>query len=212
MVICLMRTNLTGRLFPSSGWPADPRQLVRPTGENDGVTVTLSFKPALAAPDLVAPPVLRALRALPDAGQIQVAAIDPALADTAAFCERYGVPLEESANCVVIAARRGGETTYAACVVAATTRADVNGLVRRHLGARKASFGPVDEVTSLTGMEYGGITPIGLPPGWPVLVDGAVAKLPNIVVGSGIRGSKLSLPGALLAGLPGAEVLDGLGI
>jgi prolyl-tRNA editing enzyme YbaK/EbsC (Cys-tRNA(Pro) deacylase) len=175
------------------------------------VTVTLSFKPALEAPDLVAPPVLAALRDLPDAGQIQVAAIDPALADTAAFCERYGVPPEESANCVVIAAKRGGETSYAACVVAATTRADVNGLVRRHLGARKASFGPVDTVTSLTGMEYGGITPIGLPPGWPVLVDAAVAKLPAIVVGSGIRGSKLSLPGALLTGLPGAEVLEELG-
>ncbi len=174
--------------------------------------MTLSFKPALAAPDLVAEPVLAALRALPDAGQIQVAAIDPASADTAAFCERYGVPPEESANCVVIAARRGGETSYAACVVAATTRADVNGLVRRHLGARKASFGPVDTVTSLTAMEYGGITPIGLPAGWPVLVDAAVAKLPNIVVGSGIRGSKLSLPGALLTSLPGAEVLEGLGI
>jgi prolyl-tRNA editing enzyme YbaK/EbsC (Cys-tRNA(Pro) deacylase) len=175
------------------------------------VTMTLSFKPALTEPDLVAPPVLAALRALPDAGQIQVAAIDPALADTAAFCERYGVQPEESANCVVIAARRGDQTSYAACVVAATTRADVNGLVRRHLGARKASFGPVDVVTALTGMEFGGITPIGLPAGWPVLVDAAVAKLPAIVVGSGIRGSKLRLPGALLADLPDAALLEGLG-
>ena len=153
-----------------------------------------------------------ALRDLPGADQIRVAAIDPALADTAAFCERYGVPPEESANCVVIAAKRGGETTYAACVVAATTRADVNGLVRRHLGARKASFGPVDTITALTGMEYGGITPIGLPVDWPVLVDAAVAKLSSIIIGSGIRGSKLWLPGALLAALPTAEVLDGLGM
>jgi prolyl-tRNA editing enzyme YbaK/EbsC (Cys-tRNA(Pro) deacylase) len=174
--------------------------------------MTLSFKPVLDAPNLVAPPVLAALRTLPDAGQIQVAPIDPALADTAAFCAQYGVPLEESVNCVVIAAKRGGETGYAACMVAATTRADVNGLVRRHLGARKASFGPMDTVTSLTDMEYGGITPIGLPGGWPVLVDASVAKLPSIVVGSGIRGSKLRLPGALLAALPGAEVLDGLGV
>jgi prolyl-tRNA editing enzyme YbaK/EbsC (Cys-tRNA(Pro) deacylase) len=138
------------------------------------VSLPLSFEPALSAPSLVAPPVYAALRTLPGADQIRVAAIDPALADTAAFCERYGVPPEESANCVVIAAKRGGETTYAACVVAATTRADVNGLVRRHLGARKASFGPVDTVTALTGMEYGGITPIGLPADWPVLVDAAV--------------------------------------
>jgi prolyl-tRNA editing enzyme YbaK/EbsC (Cys-tRNA(Pro) deacylase) len=176
------------------------------------VSLPLSFQSALSAPGLLAPPVYAALRDLPDADQIRVAAIDPALADTAAFCERYGVPPEESANCVVIAAKRGGETTYAACVVAATTRADVNGLVRRHLGARKASFGPVDTITALTGMEYGGITPIGLPVDWPVLVDAAVAKLSSIIIGSGIRGSKLWLPGALLAALPTAEVLDGLGV
>jgi prolyl-tRNA editing enzyme YbaK/EbsC (Cys-tRNA(Pro) deacylase) len=172
----------------------------------------LTFQPALDAPDLLAPPVYAVLRDLPGSDQIRVAAIDPALADTAAFCERYGVPPEESANCVVIAAKRGGETTYAACVVAATTRADVNGLVRRHLGARKASFGPVDTVTSLTGMEYGGITPIGLPDDWPVLVDAEVAKLGDIVIGSGIRGSKLWLPGELLAGLPTAAVLNELGV
>ena len=141
-----------------------------------------------------------------------MAEIDPALADTAAFCERYGVTLEESANCVVIAAKRGGETRYAACMVAATTRADVNGLVRRHLDARKASFAPVDAVTAATGMEYGGITPVGLPADWPVLVDEAVAKTGSVVIGSGIRGSKLRLPGPLLAALPAAQVLPGLGI
>ena len=176
------------------------------------MSLPLSFHPALSAPELLAPPVYSALLSWPGAGEIQVAAIDPALADTAAFCERYGVPPEESANCVVIAAKRGGETSYAACMVAATTRADVNGLVRRHLGARKASFGAVETVTSLTAMEYGGITPIGLPAGWPVLVDAAVAKLGSIVIGSGIRGSKLWLPGALLADLPAAEVLPGLGV
>jgi prolyl-tRNA editing enzyme YbaK/EbsC (Cys-tRNA(Pro) deacylase) len=156
--------------------------------------------------------VYAALREWPGAAEIRVAAIDPALSDTAAFCERYGVAPEESANCVVIAGRRGGETSYAACMVAATTRADVNGLVRRHMGVRKASFGPVDEVTALTGMEYGGITPIGLPGQWAVLVDADVAKLAVAVIGSGIRGSKLWLPGRLLAELPGAEVLPGLGV
>ena len=141
-----------------------------------------------------------------------MAEIDPALADTAAFCERYGVTPEESANCVVIAAKRGGETRYAACMVAATTRADVNGLVRRHLDARKASFAPVNAVTAATAMEYGGITPVGLPADWPVLVDEAVAKTGSVVIGSGIRGSKLRLPGPLLAALPAAQVLPGLGI
>jgi len=176
------------------------------------MSLTLSFQPALSSPELVAPPVHAALSSWPAAADVEVARIDPALADTAAFCERYGVPLEESVNCVVIAARRGGQTSYAACMVTATTRADVNGLVRRHLGARKASFGPVDEVTALTGMEHGGITPIGLPAGWPVLVDAVAAKLGSVVIGSGIRGSKLRLPGRLLAELPGAEVLPGLGM
>ena len=180
------------------------------------MSLQLAFAPALSRPDLLAAPVAAALRGLlgdlPGADDVEVAEIDPALADTAAFCERYGVTPEESANCVVIAAKRGGETRYAACMVAATTRADVNGLVRRHLDARKASFAPVDAVTAATGMEYGGITPVGLPADWPVLVDEAVAKTGSVVIGSGIRGSKLRLPGPLLAALPAAQVLPGLGI
>jgi prolyl-tRNA editing enzyme YbaK/EbsC (Cys-tRNA(Pro) deacylase) len=97
-------------------------------------------------------------------------------------------------------------------MIAATTRADVNGLVRRHLDARKASFAKVDDVTAATGMEYGGITPIGLPMAWPVLVDAKVAKTDSVIIGSGIRGSKLRLPGRLLAELPNAQVLEGLGL
>ena len=93
----------------------------------------------------------------------------------------------------------------------ASTRADVNGLVRKRLAARKASFAPMDDAVALTGMEYGGITPLGLPEGWPVLVDAAVAAAPAVVVGSGVRGSKLALPGAVAARLPGAEVVEGLG-
>ena len=169
--------------------------------------------PALDRPELLAEPVAEALHALPAlAPLVEVAAIDPELADTEAFCAAYGVLLEESANCVIVAARRGEQTTYAACMVLATTKADVNSLVRKHLGARKASFAPMDAAVELTGMEYGGITPIGLPADWPILVDAAVAAAPVAVVGSGIRGSKLWLPGAALAGLPGAEVLDGLGV
>jgi prolyl-tRNA editing enzyme YbaK/EbsC (Cys-tRNA(Pro) deacylase) len=176
------------------------------------MTLPLTQYPALEQPDLLAAPVAAALRAVSWADQVQVAAIDPALSDTAEFCAAYGIPLEESVNCVVIAARRGGDVSYAACMVTATTRANVNGLVRQHLGARKASFGPVDVVTELTGMEYGGITPVGLPASWPVLVDDRVAKLPSVVIGSGIRGSKLWLPGRLLAELPGGKILPGLGL
>ncbi|NUR92076.1 MAG: hypothetical protein HOY71_49075 [Nonomuraea sp.] len=152
-------------------------------------------------PELLADPVRRAVR------EADVAEIDPELADTAAFCERYGVALEESANCVIVAAKRGGEVRYAACMVLATMRVDVNGVVRKHLDARKTSFAPMAEAVELTGMEYGGITPIGLPADWPILVDANVAALDWAVIGSGLRRSKLAVSGATLAALPGAEVL-----
>jgi prolyl-tRNA editing enzyme YbaK/EbsC (Cys-tRNA(Pro) deacylase) len=174
---------------------------------------TLQAVPALDRPDLLGDPVAIALKALDpaDAARVGVAEIDPGLADTAQFCAAYSSPLDRSANCVVVAGRRGEDTRYAACLVLATTRADVNGLVRKRLNARKASFAPMDDAVELTGMEYGGITAIGLPDGWPLLVDAAVAAAPAVVIGSGIRGSKLALPGELAARLPGAEVVEGLG-
>jgi prolyl-tRNA editing enzyme YbaK/EbsC (Cys-tRNA(Pro) deacylase) len=174
---------------------------------------SLTVVPAADHAELLAEPVAKALAGLagvlpPDA--VGVAEIDPDLSDTAAFCEHYGVAPEESANCVVIAGRRDGQPRYAACVVLATTRADVNGMARRQLDVRKASFAPVQEAVEQTAMEYGGITPIGLPAGWPVLVDAAVAAAGMVVVGSGLRRSKLIVAGAALARLPGAVVLDGL--
>lgn len=173
----------------------------------------LPVGPALDRPDLLGEPVAKALAGLDpaDAAAVGVAEIDPELADTAAFCEAYGSPLDDSANCVVVAGRRSGEVRHAACLVLATTRADVNGLVRRHLDVRKASFVPTDEAVELTGMEFGGITPFGLPAGWPLLLDPAVAGSPGVVVGSGLRRSKLVAPGAVLARLANAEVLEGLG-
>ncbi len=159
---------------------------------------------------LVAQPVLDALAGWPRAGDVRAAAIDPELADTAAFCDEYGVEPADSANCVVIAGRRGDLTRYAACVVLATTRADVNTVVRRRLDARKASFAPIEDAVTLTGMEYGGITPIGLPAPWPVLVDAAVLERDVVVIGSGLRRSKIALPATALADLPAAEVVDGL--
>jgi prolyl-tRNA editing enzyme YbaK/EbsC (Cys-tRNA(Pro) deacylase) len=179
----------------------------------DHVLGTLRAEPALDRLDLLADPVAAVLKSLDPAAAagVGVAAIDPELADTAAFCAAYGVLMDESANCVVVAGRRGDVVRYAACLVLANTRADVNGLVRRRLDARKASFAPMADAVALTGMEYGGITPLGLPDGWPLLVDAAVAAAPAVVVGSGLRGSKLALPGALAAALPGAEVVEGLG-
>lgn len=167
---------------------------------------TLTTSPALENPSLLGPTVPAALAGI----DALVAPIDPDLADTAAFCEAYGVGLAESANCVVVAAKRGGETRLAACVALATTRIDVNGFVRRHLDARKVSFAPMDVAVAETSMEYGGITPFGLPASWVLLVDAAVAAVPHVVVGSGIRGSKLVVPGSALAAVPGAQVLEGL--
>ena len=167
---------------------------------------TLEWEPAGEHPELLAPPVVTAIEAL--GLTCLVAAIDPNLADTAAFCAAYAVPLEVSANCVVVAGRRGEISTMAACMVLATDRADVNKTVRKHLDVRKISFAAMDEAVAQTGMEYGGITPIGLPDGWPVLVDTEITALEWIVVGSGIRGSKIIMPGSALTRLPGCEVLD----
>ncbi len=167
---------------------------------------TLTFSPVTEHLDLVAPPVREAAGSL-DSTQILVAPIDAAVADTAAFCDRYGIGMDESANCVIIEAKRGGEVRHAACLILGTDRIDVNGAVRRLLDAKKASFAATGTATSLTGMEYGGITPIGLPSDWPILVDEAVASGDRLVIGSGIRGSKLLVSGSFLASLPGAQVV-----
>jgi prolyl-tRNA editing enzyme YbaK/EbsC (Cys-tRNA(Pro) deacylase) len=162
----------------------------------------LTFVPASEATELVAEPVRPHLQ-----NGLWVSAIDPELADTAAFCEHYDIGLDISANCVVVEARRAERTWHAACVVLATTRADVNGVVRKHLGARKISFASMDTAVSLTGMEYGGITPVGLPADWPILIDENVVDQERVIIGSGIRGSKLLAATEVLASLPNAEVL-----
>ncbi|MDN5791232.1 MAG: hypothetical protein L0H25_10240, partial [Micrococcales bacterium] len=151
-----------------------------------------------------ADPVAAAIGQVPGA---RVASIDPSLADTAAFCATYEVAPEASANCVVVAARRGEVTTLAAVMVLASDRADINRVVRKHLGARKISFADQAEAQALTGMQQGGITPIGLPSGWPILVDEGVAAAGPVVIGAGVRGAKLLVDGAALARLPHAEAL-----
>ena len=175
------------------------------------MTYALTLVPALDRPDLLADPVRAAIAGLGVAAtHIQVAEIDPELADTAAFCARYQVPLEESGNCVLIAGKRGGETRMAAALVLATTRADVNGALRRQLDVRKASFASREVATRDTGMDYGGITPLGLPAGWPVYLDKAAATAERLVIGSGVRRSKLVLPASVLTALPAVTVVDGL--
>jgi len=139
-----------------------------------------------------------------------VVEIDPELADTATLNATYDLPPEASANCVVVMGRRGGDERIAACVVRADTRADVNTTVRRLLDVRKASFHAHERAVEETGMEYGGITPIGLPEGWRLLVDARCVDIDVALIGSGVRRSKLLLPGADLGRIPGAEVVEGL--
>jgi len=172
---------------------------------------TLTSLRATDHPDAVAPPVAAALAGWAGAAEVALVEIDPDLADTAAMSEAYDVPMTAGGNCVVVAGSRAGDERIAACVVRADTRADVNTLVRKLLDVRKCSFLPMDRAVAETGMEHGGITPLGLPEGWRVLVHEALLDEPVVVVGSGVRRSKLLVPGRLLADLPGAEVVPGLG-
>jgi prolyl-tRNA editing enzyme YbaK/EbsC (Cys-tRNA(Pro) deacylase) len=134
---------------------------------------------------------------------------DPELADTAQFCEAYGIPLENSANAILVASRKP-EGHNAVCVVLAHTRLDVNGTVRRKLDVRKVSFAPPDLTKELTGQEIGGVTIFGLPPEMPVWLDSRVLDCEWIVVGAGSRSAKLRLDPAQLNGLDRYEFVEGL--
>jgi len=171
----------------------------------------LTSVPVASAPELVGAPTLAALERLDLLGDVGVVEIDPELSDTAQTQETYDLPPETLANCVVVAGKREGVEKVAACMVLATTRADVNTVVRKRLDVRKATFLSRDEAVDRTGMEYGGITAIGLPDDWRVLVDEAVASAPVLVIGSGVRRSKLLLPGSVLVALPTAETVESLG-
>jgi len=136
-------------------------------------------------------------------------ACDPELADTAAFCEAYGIPLERSANTIVVSSRRP-EGHSVACVVLATDRLDVNGEIRRRLDVKKASFAPAEETVAVTGMMIGGVTPFGLPVDLPVWVDARVMVPDWIILGAGSRSAKLRIEPELLTLLGNVTVVDGL--
>ena len=136
-------------------------------------------------------------------------ACDPVLADTAAFCAAYGFSPGDSANTIIVVGKSESRR-YAACVVLATHRLDVNRTVRDRLGARKASFASGDETIALTGMAIGGVTPFGLPPDLPVLVDATVMTRDRVVLGGGSRNWKVIAPPAILRALPNVEVVEGL--
>ncbi len=134
---------------------------------------------------------------------------DPELADTAQFCEAYGIPLEKSANAILVASRKP-EGHNALCVVLAHTRLDVNGTVRKKLGVRKVSFAPGEMTKELTGQEIGGVTIFGLPDDLPVWVDSRVADCDWVIVGAGSRSAKIKLDPTQLSSLDGFELVEGL--
>lgn len=172
------------------------------------ISTQFELQPAASSPELLADPTAEALATVD--GEVDVFAIDPQIADTAALLDATGLGPETSANCVLVAGSRSGDERIAACMVLANTRADVNKRVKKLLDVRKASFLPMDRAVGESGMEYGGIGPIGLPADYRVLIDSRVAEAAEVIIGSGIRGSKLILSGAALASLPGAEVVEGL--
>jgi prolyl-tRNA editing enzyme YbaK/EbsC (Cys-tRNA(Pro) deacylase) len=170
----------------------------------------LESLPALEHPELLAPSVVAALEAWEHGGELAVVEIDPSVADTAAMSEAYELGMDTGANCVVVGGKRDGAERVAACLVRADTRADVNNVVKRTLDVRKASFLSMERAVEDSGMEYGGITPVGLPGEWRLLVDPRVLDIEVAVIGSGVRRSKLLIPGRLAGELPGAEVVEGL--
>ena len=180
----------------------------------------IGWRPALERADLLGPPVAAALRALEAsspqgadlARRARVVPIDPGHSDTGALNARYSLDPEATGNCVLVAGRRTGQERIAACVVRATDSADINHVVKRRIDVRKASFLPVERAVQMSGMEYGGITPVGLPEDWRLFIDSAVAGRATVLIGSGVRRSKLLVPGALLVALPGAERVENLGV
>jgi prolyl-tRNA editing enzyme YbaK/EbsC (Cys-tRNA(Pro) deacylase) len=168
--------------------------------------------PASTRPDLLADPTLAALEVADLLDVVGVVEIDPAVSDTATTQEVFGLSMDTLANCVIVGGKREGVERIAACLILATGRADVNNTVKRALDVRKASFLPQDRAVELTGMEHGGITPIGLPETWPILVDRRVVDTEVVVIGSGVRRSKILLPGQLVPRLAGVQIVDDLSL
>jgi prolyl-tRNA editing enzyme YbaK/EbsC (Cys-tRNA(Pro) deacylase) len=165
-------------------------------------------EPALDRPDLLAPATFDAVRTyLPTA---QVFEIDPELSDTQALCDAFDLPMDIMGNAVLIAGKREGVTHRCCAMALGSRRVDVNNVVRKRLDVHKCSFMPMDEAVASSGMEYGAITPVGLGSDWPIWLDDTVASLPTLVIGSGVRHSKLIITGADLLSLPTAELVDDL--
>ena len=156
-------------------------------------------------------PIERTVRSALDVLQVayQILPCDPELADTAAFCEHYGIPPSHSANAIIVASKKEPKQ-YAACLALATTQLDVNHAVRDLMGGKKLSFATAQETQDLTGMMVGGVTPFGLPEKLPIYIDSRVMEAEYVVVGGGSRSCKIKIAPEALQRLPGARVIENL--
>lgn len=168
----------------------------------------LTFEPVNENYALVAPSVKSGIESGHLFESIFAVKIDSTLADTASFCEYYNISPDISTNCLVLEAKKGDKVWYAACLVLANDTADINGTVRKQLDARKVSFAPKDVALRLTSMEYGGVTPIGLPQDWPLLIDDAIMQREIVIAGGGIRGSKIAIKTSCFRTLPNVLITD----
>ncbi|HEX3178521.1 MAG TPA: YbaK/EbsC family protein [Methylomirabilota bacterium] len=139
----------------------------------------------------------------------EVMTIDPEFADTARFCERYGIPLENSANTIIVASKKEPKQ-YGACVVKATTRLDVNHAVRKLMNVSRVSFATAEETQALTGMMIGGVTVLALPPALPIYVDERLMALDWLILGGGSRSTKIKTSPEIFRRLPSTTVVAGL--
>ncbi|MBT1165209.1 YbaK/EbsC family protein [Bifidobacterium simiarum] len=162
---------------------------------------------------LLAPPVFEALKSLPEDLILGVTRNSDEESDTDLWCPNYDIPFAITGNVVVTHTHktRKAPPEFAAAFVTADTRADLNGKVKHTLGVSKVSFAPIDAAVEATGMESGGMSPIGLPEGWPLLVDEHILGIPKLYLGSGIRPSKLVVNGEIFRHIPGITFVEGLG-
>ena len=189
--------------FPHATYGLEGESHQKPTSRGEKEGLGASKTGAVSSPDLVVELLERI--GLP----YEIIACDPALADTAAFCDAYGYSPDESANAILVVGK-STPTVYALCVVLASTRLDVNGVVRRRLGTKKASFANADQTIAMTGMAIGGVTPFGLPRDLSIWVDRRVAECQRIIVGGGSRDRKVLCPPSTLLALVTAEIVDDL--
>ena len=170
----------------------------------------LNFVPVIENLELVSKSVFDFAKSLENGREVLCAEIDPQYMGGKDLCDHYGVDPSDGANCVIVEAVKGDSSEFVAVIVPVGYRADLNGFVRKHLGSRRISLAPLDKVIEQTGMEYGSITPFGLPNSWKILVDSLLMKKEKIIVGGGKQISKLLLPTKILAGLLNTEIIDGL--